>query len=239
MRVLYTKEQLEMAGINFPALSNHDVKEIRVNDDNEVVAIVNIKSDQYYLPQEPIVEPEEVIKLIETDEITDVPIMITESVRVPVVDEDGNHKFYHITNTEYEQVDTGEVDENEQPIFETVEVEVVNDAPTYLYTTQDVERPSGKYLKEVINIVDKVVEVEPLIIDSGHENWTEELECVMIEQEVVIDTIQSLPTKRNIYSDVDNLQSENAELWYQNMRLEMKMEEETSLLWYEIMMGGI
>lgn len=36
------------------------------------------------------------------------------------------------------------------------------------------------------------------------------------------------------------LESENAELWYQNMLLEFKLDDETSALWYEIMaMGGM
>lgn len=35
------------------------------------------------------------------------------------------------------------------------------------------------------------------------------------------------------------LESENAELWFQSMALENKLDEETSAIWFEIMMGGM
>ncbi|MFJ5625453.1 hypothetical protein ACIQD3_22750 [Peribacillus loiseleuriae] len=39
-------------------------------------------------------------------------------------------------------------------------------------------------------------------------------------------------------SPIEQLQNENAELWYQNMLFERKLTTETAAIWYEIMMGG-
>lgn len=35
----------------------------------------------------------------------------------------------------------------------------------------------------------------------------------------------------------ENLEDENATLWFENMTLDAKLDEETSALWFEIMMG--
>lgn len=46
----------------------------------------------------------------------------------------------------------------------------------------------------------------------------------------------------NAPNRIDILEYENAELWYNNMLLESKVDDtefELSVLWYEIMMGGI
>lgn len=37
----------------------------------------------------------------------------------------------------------------------------------------------------------------------------------------------------------ESLEDENAYLWFENMTLDAKVDEETSALWFEIMLGGM
>lgn len=48
----------------------------------------------------------------------------------------------------------------------------------------------------------------------------------------------SVETPQPQLTEIELLQLENAELWYEKMLLEQKMASETAALWYEIMTGG-
>lgn len=47
---------------------------------------------------------------------------------------------------------------------------------------------------------------------------------------------QSVP---NPLTEIEQLKAENADLWFQTMALESKIDEESAALWFEIMKGGM
>lgn len=134
----------------------------------------------YLLPQsEEVVK--QVVTKVETTEETAEQVMVVDYKYTPVLDENGEHKFYYPTHIEYEQVDTGEVDEFGEPIYETVEKEVASETPIYLYTSEELQvqkkNEAGELLfyKEVTEEVTETEERAPIEISEKDERFTEGL----------------------------------------------------------------
>lgn len=157
----------------------------------------------YYLPQVPLEGTTIVDKIVETTEVTDQPAMIIELNELPMLDENGNHRFYY----RQELMEVTEV--TDEPVMETVYDEEGNPSEVqktdengnllyykmvdveklFLYTTEEVEvqatdeNNNPLYLTTVQEEEITVEEQPDLEITSEDEGWAEELEPVMVTVE--------------------------------------------------------
>jgi hypothetical protein len=141
---------------------------------------------QLYLLMQPDKEViTQLAKQIETTELTETPIMITETIQTPMLDENGQHNFYYPTYTVNEQTGTT-IDEegNETPVYE--DVTYTSDTPLYLYTTEIVEvqkELDGQplYWTDVVEDEISYEPQSPLEITLDDPNYIDGLEMAMID----------------------------------------------------------
>lgn len=205
---------LSVVGVHSPSTNQLEVKEVRVSE-GFMVAVVDAESEFYELPIE-VTETIVTKKRVITTDVTDEPVVEKVVVSNPLLDNEGNHVFYHPTTIVYEQLEVGEDDEG-QPIFETVERVEVSDQKVYCFTTEEVDVPTGEYWIEVEE-TEEVTTIDVVQVTDDDERWREGLKRVFVEKEIPLDDemIQRLPQTPDVIGELAALKRDTTLLKAQN-----------------------
>lgn len=159
----------------------------------------------YRLPQPDLEVVTPTTKTVETNEVTDKPVMIKQINKIPLLDQDGNQVSYQPTTlgetTEVTDEPVMEIIQNDDNVpTEQQKVDelgnllywgqVISGSPIACFTTEEVEVQKTDdtgallYHKDVVEDVITYESQSDLEVTDAHESWTEDLEVVEIEVEV-------------------------------------------------------